>query len=292
MSFLVRVPGSCGELAQGMIDGERFHISCPVNLYTWGGIGRWRGVPYSPGKKVREMLHRTGIKNKPCGELPISLYSELPVGKGMASSTADLVAALALIQVLTKSSFETADQIKFLTAIEPTDGVMFQGISLFDHCRGAFQKSLGEPPPLDILALEFEEKVDTIAFNERMKKKAARSQSGRILKAFQLIEEGIKEGSTLKIGAGATISALSHQNILRKPDLEKVLKLTLELGGVGVNVAHSGTVIGMLFNPGTYSFKTLEHKIRALIRRPLFIHRLRLRGGGVDRIHVSSGVRS
>jgi L-threonine kinase len=275
-----------------MIDGARLHISCPVNLYTWGGIGRWRGAPYSPGKKVRQMVHLAGMKHKSGAELPISLYSELPVGKGMASSTADLVATLALLQLLTKSSFETADQVKWLTSIEPTDGVMFRGISLFDHHRGSFQKSLGEPPPLDILALEFEEKVDTIVFNERMKKKAARSQSGRILKAFQLIEEGIEEGSTLKIGAGATISALSHQNILRKPDLEKVLKLTLELGGVGVNVAHSGTVIGMLFNPGTYSFKALEHKIRALIRRPLFIHRLRLRGGGVDRVPIATGVRT
>ena len=282
MKRILRVPGSCGELAQGRIDGVRLHISCPVNLYTWGGIGTFPSVFPSVGSKVKRVLLLADRFRKKGQQISFSLYSDLPPGKGMASSTADMTAALALQGWLGNSSLPKEEWVKLLLAVEPTDGIVFDGITLFDHYRGTVCRSLGVPPPIEIIALEFEEKVDTIFFNQQDQKKAARSQTQTVLKSFQLIEEGIKEGSTQKVGDGATISALSHQNILRKPDLEKILKLTLEMGGVGVNIAHSGSTIGMLFNPGTFNFKMLKMKIKTLLGRSLPIHRLQLRGGGVE----------
>ena len=141
---------------------------------------------------------------------------------------------------------------------------------------------LGEPPPLDILVIEFEETVDTVSFNQRDDRKIAREQTRTVLRAFDLIAEGVREGCARKIGDGATLSALAHQNLLFKPHLERILKWAFELGGVGVNVAHSGSVIGMLFRPGTYQLKEIKRRIWRLLRRPLPIHPLRLRGGGIE----------
>lgn len=45
------------------------------------------------------------------------------------------------------------------------------------------------------------------------------------------------------------LSARTHQRILRKPQLETVIGLAKEVGALGVNVAHSGTVIGLLLDP-------------------------------------------
>lgn len=292
MKKILRVPGSCGELAQGRIDGVRLHITCPVNRYTWGGIGTFQQVQHPVGDKVKRLLYLVnGLRNKsgkPGDLIPRSvekrftLYSELPVGKGMASSTADMTATLALYQWVTGSSIERETWVKLLLAVEPTDGIMFEGITLFDHYQGSMRRTFGAPPPMEIIALEFEDKVDTVSFNQKDREKVARSQESIILKSFQLIEEGVREGSTHKIGEGATLSALSHQNILRKPDLEKVLKLTLELGGVGVNIAHSGSIIGMLFNTGSVDFHILKRRVRTLLGRSLPIYCLQLRGGGIE----------
>lgn len=282
MSLFVRVPGSCGELAQGSIDGVRLHVSCPVNRYSWAAPEN-ESQQTRLGPKVRKALHLAQASfRKGTFKDTFSLHSDLPVGKGMASSTADIAAALAAYQ-LTMGSFIDPDQTARLAlAVEPTDGVIFEGITLFDHYRGSIRKFLGGPPPLDIVAIEFEETIDTVSFNERGQSKIAREQTKAVLQAFQLIEEGLKEGCLRKVGEGATLSALAHQNILRKRDLERVLKLTLALGGVGVNIAHSGSMIGMLFKPESHSFPDVQRKIRDLLRRPLPIHPLRLRGGGIE----------
>ena len=65
--------------------------------------------------------------------------------------------------------------------------------------------------------------------------------------AVSLIEEGICLGDPLRIGRGATLSAIANQQLLLNPHLEAALELSSRTGAAGVNVAHSGTVIGMLF---------------------------------------------
>ncbi|TAK09999.1 MAG: GHMP kinase [Candidatus Manganitrophaceae bacterium] len=282
MSFLVRVPGSCGELAQGSIDGIRLHVSCPVNRYTWAAPEN-ESQQRRLGLKVRKALALAATFWKGDASADgLSLYSGLPVGKGMASSTADIAAALAVRQMTARSFIDLDETARLALAVEPTDGVIFEGITLFDHYRGTVRRGLGNPPSLDILAIEFEETVDTVSFNQRDYLKAAREQTRSVLAAFGLIEEGLREGCVRKIGEGATLSALAHQNLLRKPDLERILKMTLDLGGVGVNIAHSGSIVGMLFRPGTYRLGAVRRRIWNLLRRPLPIHPLQLRGGGIE----------
>ncbi len=281
MSFFVRVPGSCGELAQGSIDGVRLHVSCPVNRYTWAAPEN-ESQKTRLGLKVRKALHLAQASFGKTFAGTFSLYSDLPVGKGMASSTADIAAALAAYQLTTRLLIDPDQTARLALAVEPTDGVIFEGITLFDHYRGTVRRALGEPPPVDILAIEFEETVDTVSFNQRDHRRIAREQTRSVLAAFGLIEEGLREGCVRKIGEGATLSALTHQNLLRKPDLEPILKMTLNLGGVGVNIAHSGSMIGMLFRRGTYRLGAVRRRIRDLLRRPFPIHPLRLRGGGIE----------
>ena len=45
------------------------------------------------------------------------------------------------------------------------------------------------------------------------------------------------------------MSATIHQRILPKPELPLLLEISAESGGTGVNVAHSGTVVGLMFSP-------------------------------------------
>ena len=39
--------------------------------------------------------------------------------------------------------------------VEPTDGVMVPGLAMFDHREGRIKDSLGPPPPMEIVAIDF-----------------------------------------------------------------------------------------------------------------------------------------
>ena len=48
------------------------------------------------------------------------------------------------------------------------------------------------------------------------------------------------------LGKLATTSALLNNKRLPKPYLEEIIEITTELGLPGVNVAHSGSIVGIL----------------------------------------------
>jgi L-threonine kinase len=99
--------------------------------------------------------------------------------------------------------------------------------------------------------------------------------------AVSLIETGLLRGNPLFIGKGATISAIANQEVSFNPYLDDVLAFSAEVGGYGVNVAHSGTVIGILL-PDQPSLVT--HTAAQARRRFDCLEstmRCRVKGGGV-----------
>jgi len=59
---IAKAPASCGELVQGTLNGESFHISCPVDLYsrvnvTLNSNGKVVGPPDK--WKTKEAIKRT-----------------------------------------------------------------------------------------------------------------------------------------------------------------------------------------------------------------------------------------
>jgi L-threonine kinase len=66
--------------------------------------------------------------------------------------------------------------------------------------------------------------------------------------AVVLVTKGLETGDARLIGQGATMSALANQAILYKPCLEQVITISQDFGAVGICAAHSGTVIGVMFN--------------------------------------------
>ena len=66
--------------------------------------------------------------------------------------------------------------------------------------------------------------------------------------SFNLLEEGIKNNDLYSIGKASTFSSLANENIHQKEGLEKIIEISKNYGAYGVNVAHSGTVIGILID--------------------------------------------
>lgn len=242
-------PGTCGELVQGSINGRDFLVTCPVDLWSKLSVFYTDHVEqdnlYPKAAKAIQMAYE---KKKTAGsKLGFIRESELPIGKGMGSSTADIAAAYAAACRLLDVKINEDEIADVALAIEPSDGLMYPGICLFDHRKGLWREPLGQAPPLNVVIIDPGGEVDTLEFNGKKDLQILNAKKEqKIIKALAYVREGIAEQDPEKIGRGATISALANQETLFKPHLEEIIKFSVQLKAMGVNVAHSGTVIGIL----------------------------------------------
>ena len=235
-----------------MAGGSHFLVTCPIDMYSSAqvevttGAGRISGPADSP--KARNAVKLTLAYFRQYGmDARLRLSGPLPRGKGMASSSADVCAAIVATAMALGREITPPETASIALQVEPSDGIMFPGIAMFDHRDGSLARVLGEPPPMRVMALDFGGRVDTLAFNDVNREKILMRLERRHQESLSCITSGIQNGDPEAIARGATISALANQKILFKPQLEAVIELAPEVGAAGVNVAHSGTVIGMLF---------------------------------------------
>jgi L-threonine kinase len=287
MKIKVRIPGTCGELVQGRIEGKDSHITCPVEILSSVSVQltQFYGQIECPPDKVktRQAVRKTlELLGHTTRGVKVSVSSQIHVGKGMASSTADIVGGcLATAKALGKtiSPRMVAD---IAISIEPTDGIMYEGIVCFDHLGGEIIQSLGDAPPIDILVIDPGGSIDTLRFDSRRERCASIyiKNENFILEALSLVKEGIKKRDIHLVGKGATLSALRNQEILYKRELADIISISTSLGGIGVNVAHSGTVIGILLPPDFSQNELLKKRIRERCGNHMLFYQTRLIGGG------------
>ena len=252
MKGTMRAPGTCGELIQGTINNINFHITCPIDCFSYITVELNNRDYFTTNDPKRQkiiqavnltMLH---IQGKSQGAT-INVNSQLPIAKGMASSTADIAAAsMATAQALNyQLSYQELAQIAL--AIEPSDGLFFPGIVAFDHVKGKFYQKVGPSINLDIMVFDFGGTIDTIAFNQRKDlKEKNKINEPQIKKAFEFVEKGLKNNNPKLVAQGSTMSALLNQSIIFKPNLEEIIDLVIKQGALGINIAHSGTILGVL----------------------------------------------
>jgi L-threonine kinase len=304
------VPGACGELVQGTLSGNNFLVTCPVNWFSRvtvaidrgagaadtccpadarspadaAGASRGRHRIVFPAERiktaqaVRKALDREGCQG--LGAV-IDVASSLPVGKGMASSTADLSAACYAVAAALRRRLTPEAVAEIALSIEPSDGTFSSGIALFDHVGGRLYERLGNPFPLGLLVLDFGGSVDTLEFNRRFDlAELNERKEPAVRRALELVKEGLRRRDPVRLGEGATLSALANQSILPKPDLESIIDYAMARGAYGVNVAHSGTVAGVLLPPSLEAGESLVRGFRARFPQIERHYTLRLTGGG------------
>ena len=282
---VVKLPGTCGELVQGTLEGITFHVSCPVDIYSTVEVElteddvRLEGPPDSPKAlaALRAMLARRA-GNGMGGRMAIN--STLPRSKGMASSTADVAGAIYAASRALRMEIAPMEAAHLALMIEPSDGSLFPNVVLFDHCGGKIWEDLGACPPLDLVVLDFGGEVDTVAFNHRDFSQTLRENEPQVSQALALVREGLAQGDPALIGQGATLSALANQRILFKPQLEAVLEAAEEIDALGVNVAHSGTVIGVLLDPSRQRAQEVREWLEVRLPGLNFALCCRMIGGG------------
>ena len=282
---LARCPGTCGEWVQGAQDGIPFLVDCPIDRYSEVRVklsaseSSWNIPPTK--EKVSRVLNliQTERKFTLAGEM--TFCSELPVGKGMASSTADIVAASAATLLALGEVPNAQELAKLALTIEPSDSVMFPGITRLNHVHGTYFETLGPAVPAQFLALDWGGSVDTLLFNSRQDLAPHyRRYESEIRQALELVSEGVHSADLEKLAQGGTISARCNLDINPKPYFSQFHAWVVKNGGLGVITAHSGTLLAAVFPPDQHLDNLLlEAKERF---NPAFIECLQARNGGVE----------
>ena len=289
----VLAPGTCGELVQGMTGGVDFLVTCPINQFSRatvtvsrgdGNGDRVRGIDHLP--KTRQAVTAALGRMARCLGVPglfadVTIANPIPVGKGMGSSSADITAAVCATGKAAGFDLSPEAVAKIALAVEPTDGVMFPGIAMLDHRQGKIVDLLGAPPPMEVIVIDRGGQVDTLEFNRIDREEHWRSVTDATSKALELVREGIRRCDPELVGRGATISARAGGPDGAGPWVERASDFAADIGAVGVNVAHSGTVVGILLDARKRQSKPAFREAQREFSAAESVQHYRIIGGGV-----------
>ncbi|QEK11810.1 propanediol utilization protein [Crassaminicella thermophila] len=267
MKVKTMCPASCGELLQGELNGGEKLISYPIDIYTVAVIEEVKNpVRDMRIRKATEAIYKTldyfGMHQKIGDTLALNIESDITIEKGMASSTADIAATAVATAALIGKKLSNDALARICTEIEPTDSTIFKMLTLFDHLNGIRIRSFDWNPCLDVLVLESDKKLNTEEFRRQDYKFLRKKNKQKVEKAYEIFVSSYERKDFSLLGKAATMSALANQNILYKEKLKEIMDISFRYGCYGVNVAHSGTVIGIIFEKSKVDVEKLIEALR------------------------------
>jgi L-threonine kinase len=280
----VLMPGGCGELVQGTLDGVPFLVTCPIDRWSQVAVrlsedGVWR-VPADSPKAAAAIQAALDYFGCPEQGGSVKISSTLPRGKGYASSTADTAGTIYALAHALGRSVTPWIVARLALAVEPSDSVMFPGLALMDHRTGRRSELLGDAPDLALVVADEGGTVDTLAFNRPDRRRVLRALAPQHREALDVLRRALRDGDLEAVGEAATLSAMAHQRILPKVLLPEMLALCREVGALGVCVAHSGTLLGLMLDPAVHDVDGIAGYVRRHLPSTIWASVQRVVGGG------------
>ncbi|AXU55260.1 TPA: cobalamin biosynthesis protein [Clostridioides difficile] len=246
-------PASCGEFVQGIIDDEEYLCSYAIDMYSKVyieeklvdiNLGR-----YKSRLAIEKVFEKFNLPKKYTKNISLNINSKIPVGKGMASSTADIGATIKATLSLIDKDLSSEEISKLAAEIEPTDSIFIDKNSIFNPLNGTVIKYLGNLTNAKVVILEPNKVLDTMKIRLRQDYNKLKVENKEVIKkSFALLEEGLKKNHLSLVGEACTLSSLANENIEKKEYLNEIIKISKKYGAYGVNIAHSGTVVGILID--------------------------------------------
>ncbi|GGK27985.1 kinase [Streptomyces camponoticapitis] len=200
----------------------------------------------------------------PLGGLELRLSGDVPVGLGMGSSSSDVIAAVRAVADACGLRLPSRTVARIAVRAErASDPLMLDGRPLlFAQREGRILEVLGDAlPPAVVVgcALGAGRPVDTLALPS-----PARGDDD--VRAYErlrsLLRRALAEKDTRLLGHVSTESARRAQRVLRQPEFDRLTRVAERTGAVGVQIAHSGCVAGLLFDPAATD---LEARLRRCV---------------------------
>jgi L-threonine kinase len=269
--------GTFGEILQGRLpEGQDFLVTLPIEAYSRARFSTAAQThhcvsvfPHYKQKSLRlleALLRRRGLR--PQGRLDIT--SDIPEGKGLASSSADMVATARAVSDAYKVNIACWELEECLRQIEPTDGVMYPGVVCYLHREVRLMEHLGTLPRFLILAIDEGGEIDTVEFN-RVPAQYSTEQCQEYLSLLNRLRTAITVGDCAAIGTIATRSAMLNEHRNPKRHLREVIDIATAASACGTVVSHSGTYLGVLIDAEdqdrTTKSLSVEMELQALNKR-------------------------
>lgn len=181
------------------------------------------------------------------------LNGNIPLRQGLGSSTADVTATIRAVADAFGRRLAPERIARLAVAAESAaDALMFGDSALvFAQREGVVVERFARPlPAMEILGIRDPANgsgVDTLAGRPRL---YGRWELARFEALLERLRDGISRGDAEAVAAVATLSARLNQRFLAKPRLEALLAMGGRHGAIGIQVAHSGTAMGLLFRQG------------------------------------------
>ncbi len=253
--------GTFGELLQGVLPCQKsFMVTFPVNLFSYVTFipdASTTKISTFPDHKIKSYTLAQNLLNTFNIQIggTLIIESELVEGKGLASSSADLVATAYAVANSIKASISKELIAKLIYSIEPSDGVMYPGIIAFDYKKLKLIEKIGNLPELTIIAIDEGKKIDTLQYNS-IQKFYSKSCQKKYEKLLDQMTTAIQAQNLPLIGKISTESAIMNQNNNHKNFLQDLIDISNEIGALGISTAHSGTFLGIVLDPKAKNFRS------------------------------------
>lgn len=172
--------------------------------------------------------------------------SDLPVGKGMSSSTADILALIRCLDCLFGHKGDPETTRRILTTIERSDAVHADKFTLYLSGAHITVKDYRSSAAFNICYAYDEHEVRTEDFPEDWLLRVYTAAASEYSASLQRLDAALTAQDGPAMAREATKSAELAQEYLPSRLVADLLQHYSDLGGVGVIRAHTGTVAGLL----------------------------------------------
>ncbi len=236
---------------QGFLrDGRPFHVTCPIDRFSEVEVcllpAEARAlVGFGPStEKMRLACERTLIRlGSGPAKITFTRRSDLEPGKGMASSTADIVAMAGAIASALGKSIDGSTLAEIAASIERSDGIMYDGVNAVDHVTGERIKAFAWHPQYTILMCVPPDSFETSRADLAVERQCKPSYDGLL----DALDEASRARNSRTFSELCSESARLNQRYRFNPLFALLEKHLQGLGAEGACVGHTGTLVGLLF---------------------------------------------
>lgn len=172
--------------------------------------------------------------------------SELLEGKGMASSTADIVATIRCLDAIFSYESSIESMTTILRQVERSDSVFLDNYALYLSGRQEVVHHFGSGPAFHACYIDEGDRIDTEQVGERLLSHYERHLSDYAANLDRAIGAFLKEDLAM-IARCSTASAVLGQEAVSKRNLDVLLANQERYQADGIVAAHTGSLLGYLY---------------------------------------------